>query len=155
MGDFPETIPGNVENWATMCFDRSPEFKVHTKKGLALSAIANKKRHTEIALYELKDGAWTKVWEYIKPELCECGLTFKEAVEHDRYRRNMYNLPYALTGTVKDAPVICRKCWEKSYEANKQAIIEKREREQLATLQAKYDRPVARMGGLENLIAKD
>ena len=150
---FPETIKSTQNQWATLCPDRSPEFKVHSKRGLAHSAIAVKKPYYEIAMYELKDGTWTKVYEYVLPEVCRCGRLFKETSAS--YGRNRYNLDPNFDGSIKDAPVICWECYKAIEQAKYDEQTKRRELKQLADLRAKYDRPIARMGGIENLTAKD
>lgn len=153
MTDFPDVMPQKSATWATLCYDRSPEFKVHSARGLALNAIGNKKPTTEIALYENQNGVWTKVWEWKKPEICECGRSFKG----DKWGRGKYYIDPEFEGTIKDAPVICQVCYtdKKEFARNKQT--EERERQELARLLAKHGQPerYGRIGGLENLTAKD
>lgn len=150
---FPETIPAEQSQWATLCTNRSPEFKVHNKKGLAHSAIAAKKPHAEIAMYELKEGLWTKVWEYEFPTICsECGGSY-EYINHGGYRRSDYKIPYGWEGSIKDAPVICLSCYKKAYVEYADRIQQERELAELARLQAKH--PTYGHMNLGDLTTKD
>lgn len=104
--DFPDVIPVRPgAQWATLCNTRSPKFKVHATKALALSAIAYKKPDYEIALYELKDEGWVKVWEYVHSDACDnCGGPFNIG----RGYRHRY-IGYVAKAKWS-APVICEKC---------------------------------------------
>jgi|SRR6478735_8958103 len=150
---FPSKIPSDESQWATLCYGRSPEFKVHSKRGLAHSAIANKKPSHEIAMYELKEGEWHKVWEYEFPTICECGKTY-EHTSTTGFTRKSYHVAWGYDGKVMDAPVVCRECYNKSYKAYTDRQTRERELAQLADLNAKYG-SYGHLGGLENLIKKD
>lgn len=146
---FPETIPSKSAQWATMCRDRSPEFKVHSAKGLAHSAIANKKPYAEIALYENINGVWTKVWEYVYPEICRCGNLF---------HGGPYRISPTHEGGVRDADVICIDCYSKESQIKREAQEFERNRRELARLQAKQAELQPRVYGhinLGDLTAKD
>lgn len=149
---FPEIIPSKQAQWATLCPNRSPEFKVHSGKGLASSAVANQKPDAECAIYEHIDGVWTKVWEYIYPDICRCGNEFKYA------GRRSYNLDPNHEGSIKDADVICNECYNKQYQIKRDAQELERNRKELARAQAKISeiesRRIARLD-LGDLTAKD
>lgn len=136
---FPERYEAkSPPQWATLIPDRAPEFKVHTSLGLAHSAIAYHKPHSEVALYHLESDAlgayWQKTWEYVFPETCSnCG----NAPSPSR-RGNRFYLPFRYEGIVKDAPVVCDNCYYETQNKAKREQQQRAEKAELARLQKKY-----------------
>lgn len=133
MTKFPDTYRANDRpQWATLCFERSPEFKLHNSLGLAHSALANKKPGRDVALYHLEavEGGfeWVKTWEYIVPVYCPVCHRLMDSPR----------VPLTHHGTVKDAPVVCYDCYREDYEREKQRENEKRDLAKLAELQRMY-----------------
>lgn len=81
---FPPVIAANLHTIATFIPYRSPEFKVHSKPGLAHGAMSNRGFHESFAKYELIDGEWRRVYAYMPPDKCKrCG----NAYEHRGYTK--------------------------------------------------------------------
>jgi hypothetical protein len=144
--EFPDTYEAkSPPEWATYCPGRKPEFKVHTKLATAHLAIGVHKPHTEIALYhiEIWDGnpVWIKTWEYTYPTNCaECNGPMPTPVR-SKWNNMMtgFNVAWDWKGTVKDAPVVCNRCRQRSYERDRQERIRKAELAQLAALKKRYE----------------
>lgn len=135
---FPDTIPNDEAHvWATMIPLRAPEFKVHKNEGLANSAIGNRSVDESYAKYELVDGIWVKRLEYIPGTNCDnCHQPFYGNLSYDDGRNRKV---YFYKGPKYLAPVICHKCVAEDYNEHVRQSQEKRERDQLARLQAKYN----------------
>ncbi len=138
--EFPEFYEAKKPpEWATFCPDRRPNFKVHTSKGLAHSAIGYHKPQSEIAMYHLEvingEAVWQKVWEYTFPSSCpSCGKDFKP----ERGYSSKYCLEYRFEGTIKDAPVVCYECHSAGYDRAARAYRVKKELETLEALKRLY-----------------
>lgn len=139
--EFPEVFESKAPpQWATFAPERSPSFKLHTSLGLALSAIANKKPHQEVALYHLEVVYNTMVHTFPENTLtysttsstsASSGYHLGSSVGEPAWKKvweyvfptncseclkpylvKHYHLPYNHKGTVKDAPVICGNCYK-------------------------------------------
>lgn len=135
---FPDrVVPVDAHIWATMIPARTPEFKVHKTEALANSAMGNRNIHESYAKYELVNGIWEKRYEYVPPAVCDsCGGPF---IGTRSYDRGMNRKAHFYKGPQYLAPVICSKCYEADRAEHNRIWQEKRERETLAKLQAKYN----------------
>lgn len=130
--EFPRVLEQKTVQWATLIPDRSPEFKVHSSKGLANSALAMRFPQYECARYTVVDGKWVLDWEYHLAENCSrCGNKFPK-YNHGR------NLSEEVDTITINKAVICDDCWAAERRTKRVAAEEARERKLLADLQAKY-----------------
>jgi hypothetical protein len=159
--EFPDIYPAKESpQWATFCPTRSPEFKAHTKKGLAHSAIAYHKPHAEIALYRLEvvqvgnnltvtgggndyiipssntttgAVALRTQWKKVWEYTIPEKCDFCEKEIGRAWGRPDVSLPYHYKGRVIDAPVVCRDCY---HAGRTEAISEQKRREDIKRLKA-------------------
>lgn len=162
MTEFPDVYQSKASpEWATVCPDRSPEFKAHSKKGLAHSAIAYHKPHTEIALYRLEvvpdiytayTGYTTITGQSTVYTSSTSGnprfktqwkkvweYTYPENCDfcENPIRKRPYGgtpelyLPYHWKGRVIDAPVVCGACY---HAGRTEAVSEQKRREDIERL---------------------
>jgi len=82
---FPESLKADVSSVATFIPSRSPEFKVHSKVGLAHSALGGRGFYESRAKYVLTDGVWKRVWAYVPPDNCRrCGRRYSDVLAEQK-----------------------------------------------------------------------
>lgn len=129
---FPDSIPAETAQFATVIPYRTPEFKVHKSEGLANSALANRNQG---AKYKLENGAWVKVWEYKEPTHCDnC-----EQQEPPDAGYRWFSTPRDYRGPAIEAPNWCPPCIQEAADARRRIEQERKDRAELARLQEKYN----------------
>jgi hypothetical protein len=93
--------------------------------------------YESFAKYRLEDGNWVKVFQYTPPERCRCGGGYLVPRSYGGAANQYYTDP-DYKGRKIDTLPICQNCYNRISAAKKAAAVEKREREQLKRLQAKY-----------------
>lgn len=126
---FPPTLPANVQTVATFIPSRSPEFKVHSKPGLAHNALGGRGYTVARAKYELIDGEWKRVWAYVPPTNCRrCNRLYADVLAEQKrqsgrnyhWHHQYYDDP-TYTGPKWCAEPVCKICVEQIKQEAKKA----------------------------------
>jgi len=134
--EFPETLPSKESQFATYIPARQPAFKVHSNEGLAHSALGQRGTDEAYAKYELKNGEWTLVYEHQPKDNCD---QCKQPFTLDRWKRVSRNKPYNEKGPAWLQDTICDGCYNRQRADWNREQQEKRDRAELARLNAKYN----------------
>ena len=99
---------------ATFIPYRSPEFKVHSKAGLAHNALGQRGYREPKAKYELVDGVWHRTWAYYPPTVCRhCDRLYKDVKVKDHWgstRGSDYYDDPSYTGPKWARLPVCKEC---------------------------------------------
>ncbi len=140
MQEFPETLPSNESMFATFIPARTPEFKVHRTEGLAHSALGQRSYDESYAKYEMKDGQWVKVFEYVpQTEGCGiCGGSFRVSTYSGGYR-------HVRCESLSKAPrwkkkPICQNCRNTQRAQERRMQEEARDRAEYERLKKQFDK---------------
>jgi hypothetical protein len=142
-GSFPETIPAEHAQWATLIPGRNPQFKIHTNLGLAHSAIGQRNLGERFAIYKLVDGSWELEWHYEPYDNCDrCGKPFRDQAawvhSHGRKLEGQHIKGGPTKRVWEGANIICEPCYNSDRATANQEYQEAQERKRLAELRAKY-----------------